>query len=171
MAPPAPLPRRGRPRKFASASKPVTLTLPVDVIDMLSAGGGDMSRAIVRLAAREEHLRAYPPAELVTFGRHAVIAVTPSKTLERRTGVSLVPLPDGRALISFEQALSIPALELLIADALEDRSLPDVDREIFQSIATILKTARRDADISLLQRSIIVLRGRTRAKTSAAAAR
>lgn len=160
----APLPRRGRPRKFAAESKPVTITLPVDVIETLSASGGDMSRTIVRLAALEGHRRTFPAAELVTFGRHAVIAVTPSRTLERRTGVSLVPLPDGRALISFEQALSIPALELLIADALEDRTLPAVDREIFGSIATILKTARRDADISLMQRSIIVLRGRRRGK-------
>jgi hypothetical protein len=149
----------------------VTLTLPVDVIDALSSSGSDISRTIVRLAALEGSRRAYPPAELVTFGRHAVIAVTPSKTLEKRTGVSLVPLPDGRALISFEQALSIPALELLIADALDDRLLPSVDRAIFQSIAEILKTARRDADITLMQRSIIVLRGRRRAKAPAAAPR
>lgn len=165
MAGAAPLPRRGRPRKFAAESRPVTLTLPVDVIEALTSSDGDLSRSIVRLAEREvRHIRR-PAAELVSYGRHAVIAVTPSKSLERRTGISLVPLPDGRALISFEEALSIPALELLLSDALEDRALPKADREIFQSIATILKTARRDADISLLQRSIIVLRGRARART------
>ena len=165
----ASFPRRGRPRKFVVESKPVTLTLPVDVIDALTKADGDISRTIVRLAAGVATPQPHPPAELVAFGRHAVIAVTPSKTLERRTGVSLVPLPDGRALISFEQALSIPALELLIADALEDPGLPAIDREIFQAIAAILKTARRDAQISLMQRSIIVLRGRSRgrAKTSA----
>ncbi len=136
-----------------------------NVIEALTSADGDLSRSIVRLAEREvRHIRR-PAAELVSYGRHAVIAVTPSKSLERRTGISLVPLPDGRALISFEEALSIPALELLLSDALEDRALPKADREIFQSIATILKTARRDADISLLQRSIIVLRGRARART------
>ncbi|MDQ3169975.1 MAG: hypothetical protein M3Q55_07565 [Acidobacteriota bacterium] len=135
------------------------------MIEALTSSDGDLSRSIVRLAEREvRHIRR-PAAELVSYGRHAVIAVTPSKSLERRTGISLVPLPDGRALISFEEALSIPALELLLSDALEDRALPKADREIFQSIATILKTARRDADISLLQRSIIVLRGRARART------
>ena len=165
----APFPRRGRPRKFVVESKPITLTLPVDVIDALTKADGDISRTIVRLAAGVTTPRPHPPAELVSFGRHAVIAVTPSKTLERRTGVSLVPLPDGRALISFEQALSIPALELLIADALEDSTLPPIDREIFQSIAAILKTARRDAKVSLLQRSIIVLRGRSHARRTSSA--
>lgn len=159
MAASTTFPRRGRPRKFVGESKPVTLTLPVDVIDALTASDGDLSRSIVRLASEAGPPKAHPPAELVSFGRHAVIAVTPSKTLERRTGVSLVPLPDGRALISFEQALSIPALELLIADALDDRALTPADRLTFQSIATILKDARRDAKISLMQRSIIVLRG------------
>ena len=165
MAGAAPLPRRGRPRKFAAESRPVTLTLPVDVIEALTSADGDLSRSIVRLAERDVRQLRRPAAELVSYGRHAVIAVTPSRTLERRTGISLVPMPDGRALISFEQALSIPALELLISDALDDRTLPEADRDVFQGIATILKTARRDADISLLQRSIIVLRGRARART------
>src|SRR5690606_8618867 len=99
------LPRRGRPRKFAAPARPVTVTLPVDVIDQLSAGG-DLSRSIVRLAARSARQRPHPPVELVTFGRHAVIAVTPTRTLEKHAGVALVPLPDGRALLSFAQPLS-----------------------------------------------------------------
>lgn len=167
----APFPRRGRPRKFVVESRPITLTLPVDVIDTLTKADGDISRTIVRLASGVGKPMPHPPAELVSFGRHAVIAVTPSKTLERRTGVSLVPLPDGRALISFEHALSIAALELLIADALEDRDLPALDREIFESIASILKTARRDATVDLMQRSIIVLRGQSRARSRATASR
>src|SRR3954466_10320838 len=94
-----PAPRRGRPRKFTAPSRPVTLTLPEHVIDALSAVDGDLSRAIVRLAQPVLAGRPHPPAELVTFGRHSMIAVQPSKTLEKRTGVGLLHLPDGRALI------------------------------------------------------------------------
>lgn len=157
-------PRRGRPRKFTRPARPVTITLPVDVIDALAAREGDLSRAIVRMAEGELRRKPHPPAELVTFGRRAVIAITPSRSLERRTGVSLVPLPDGRALISFDQAMSIHELELLIADAIEDAALSQEDHRIFQAIGRILKTARRAADITLKKRSIIVLQARSAAR-------
>ncbi len=158
--------RRGRPRKFAAPSKPVTLTLPNQVIEALTALDGDLSRAVVRLAEPELQRQPRAPAELVAVGRHAVIVVTPTRTLERRTGVALVPLHDGRALISFEPGMTIPALELLIADALEDKTMTMLDREIFQSIEAILKTARRSTDVALVQRSIIVLESRP-ARTAA----
>ena len=81
----------------------------------------------------------------------------PSRTLERRTGVELLHLPDGRALISFDQTTTIAALELLIKDALEDAELPGEDREVFVAIDDILKTARRSDRVSMLQRNVIVL--------------
>jgi hypothetical protein len=153
-------PRRGRPRKFVGPSRPVTLTLPDQVIDALSAIDGDLSRAIVRLAQPVLAARPHPPAELVTFGRHSLIAVQPSRTLEQRTGVSLLHLPDGRALISFDRSMTIPGLELLIADALEDRTLPKRDRAVFAAIADILRTSRRSDTVVLLQRHVIVVETR-----------
>src|SRR5215211_1890506 len=102
--------RRGRPRKFAAPSRPVTLTLPDHVIDALTAFDPDVSRAVVRLAQPMLADRPRRPAELATFGRHSVIVVNPSRTLEKRTGVELLHLPDGRALISFDETTTIPAL-------------------------------------------------------------
>jgi len=104
--------------------------------------------------------RPRPAAELASFGRHSVIVVRPSRTLERRTGVELLHLPDGRALISFDQTRTIPALELLIDDAVEDAALPPDDRRIFEAIAAILKNARRSDSVALLQRNVIVLESR-----------
>ena len=153
-------PRRGRPRKFIAPSRPVTLTLPEHVIDALTALDADLSRAIVRLAQPVLAARPHPPAELVTFGRYSVIVVQPSKTLEKRTGVNLLHLPDGRALISFDRSMTIPGLELLIADALEDRTLPKSDRAIFEAIAEILTSSRRSENVVLLQRHVIVLQTR-----------
>jgi hypothetical protein len=157
----APLaPRRGRPRKFTAPARPVTLTLPDHVIDALAALDADLGRAIVRLAQPMLAGRPRPPAELATFGRHSVIVVNPSRSLERRTGVELLHLPDGRALISFDRSMTIAGLELLIEDALEDKNLPAADREVFQAIGGILKTARRSDSITLLQRNVIVLETR-----------
>ena len=153
-------PRRGRPRKFTLPSRPVTLTLPVRVLDALGAIDADLGRAIVRLAQREVGKGPHPPAELAAFGRHAVIVVNPSRTLEQRTGVELLHLPDGRALIAFEQARTVAEFELKIADVLEDPRLPRTDRDIFAAIGDILRTARRSDEVSLLQRNVIVLETR-----------
>lgn len=150
-------PRRGRPRKFTVPARAVTLTLPEHVLRALTSIDGDLARAIVRLAQPVLSDRPHAPAELATFGRHSMIVVNPSRTLERRTGVELLHLPDGRALISFDQTRTIPALELLIQDALEDRDLPPGDREVFEAIADILQTARRSNRVAVLQRNVIVL--------------
>lgn len=152
--------RRGRPRKFAGPSRHVTVTLPEHVIESLSRVDGDLSRAIARLAERPAARQAHEPAELARFGRRAVIVVNPSRTLERRAGVDLVPLPDGRSLISFDRARTTADLELTIADALEDPALPRHDRAIFTAVARILKGARQSDDVVVRQRNIIVLEGR-----------
>jgi hypothetical protein len=149
--------RRGRPRKFAGPSRAVTLTLPEDVIAALGAVDPDLGRAVVRISQPEVAKGPHPPAELATFGRRAVIVVNRSRTLEERTGILLVPLPDGRALISFDESMTPARLELMIQDALDDERLPRKDARIFECIADILKGARRSQDLSLYQRSIIVL--------------
>jgi hypothetical protein len=151
-------PRRGRPRKFTVPARPVTVTLPEHVLRALTSV--DLARAIVRVTQPVLADRPHAPAELATFGRHSVIVVHPSRTLEQRTGVELLHLPDGRALITFDQTRTIPALELLIKDALEDPDLPPADREIFDAIADILKTARRSDRVAVLQRNVIVLETR-----------
>jgi hypothetical protein len=148
---------RGRPRKFAAPSRAVTLTLPESVLSALSHVHEDISKAIVHLMQRRPKTKARPLAELSIFGRSAVITVRPTPSLEQRAGVRLVPLPDGRALLSFDQPTSIADLELTLNDALEDPELPRADRQVFEAIVGILKDARRSRDITLHSRNIIVL--------------
>ena len=148
---------RGRPRKFAAPSRAVTLTLPEWVLSALSDMHEDISKAVVQLMQRRSRPQARPLAELSIFGRNAVITVRPTPSLERRAGVRLVPLPDGRALLSFDQPTSIADVELMLNDALEDDRLPGADRQVFEAIVTILKEARRSRDITLHRRNIIVL--------------
>ena len=151
--------RRGRPRKFAGPAHAVTLTLPDHVIKALAAVDPDLGRAIVRLTPVAGALTP-SAAELSQFGRHAVILVNPSRSLAKRTGVELVPLADGRALISFPRSMTIAELELLLDDALEDETLSSDDKAIFEGVAGILRDARRSSTVTLLQRSIIVLETR-----------
>jgi hypothetical protein len=163
-APPPVTPRRGRPRKFNAPSRAVTLTLPDDVIAALGSVDPDLSRAVVRLVLPEVGRRAHRPAELTPFGRHAVIVVTPSRTLSRQAGVTLVPLPDGRALISFEQPTTVADLELHLDDALRAGRLNATDRAVFEAIADILRSARRSSTVALRQHHIIVLQARRAAR-------
>lgn len=158
------LARRGRPRKFTVPSRPITLTLPERVIDALGRIDRDLSRAVVRLAQPELAKRPHAPAELAAFGRSAVIVVNPSRTLEQQRGVSLVHLPDGRALIAFDQSMTIAELELRISDALDSARLTTADRAVLEAIADILRTARRSPGTSLSQRNIIIVESRRRQK-------
>jgi hypothetical protein len=152
-----PSPRRGRPRKFGTPSRAVTLTLPENVIDALGHVDRDLSRAVVRVAQPEIRKRPHAAAELSTFGNRAVIVIRPTRTLERQIGVVLVPLSDGRALISFDESMTPARLELKIEDALEDASLAAGDLEILGSIRELLKEARRSSSVTLSQRNIIVI--------------
>ena len=153
-------PRRGRPRKFAAPSRAVTLTLPDDVIGALAALDIDLSRAVAQLTQPLLAARPHAPAELAVFGKRAVIVVHPSRRLERRVGVELVPLPDGRALIAFDQPMTIPQLELMLQDVIDGGDLPGEDQRTFEAVVDILRTARRSQNVTLRQRNIIVLEAR-----------
>lgn len=131
--------------------------MPEHVIAALEGIDPDLSRAVVRLAQSKVARRPHPPAELVAFGRKAVIVVNPTKTLEQRTGVVLVPLADGRALICFDESMTPARLELTIQDALDDHDLPDEDGRIFEGIRDVLKEARRSSAVALRSQHIIVL--------------
>lgn len=150
-------PRRGRPRKFLAPSRAVTLTLPEEIIDILARVDEDLSRAVVRLAQPEVAKRPHAAAELAVFGRRAVILVNPTRTLEQRAGVTLVPLSDGRALISFDQSTDIAKLELRLQDAVDEHGLIEEDQRIFEGVADILRSARRSPGVALRQGNIIIL--------------
>ena len=136
------------------------MTLPEHIIRALERVDHDLSRAVVRVAQPEMRKLPHPAAELSTFGGRAVIVVNPTRTLEQRTGVMLVPLSDGRALISFDDSMTTARLELAIEDAIEDQGLPPQDAAVFSGIREILRQVRRSASVTLSQRSIIVIEQR-----------
>jgi hypothetical protein len=101
---------------------------------------------------------AKPPAELSKYGDSAVIVIKPLPALNRMPGVSLVPLPDGRALISLHDAISVHEFELKLCDAIDGGTdMEPRERSAMSSIREILKSARQSKAITVHQRSIIVL--------------
>ncbi len=157
---------RGRPPKYGRPSHAITVSLPEDVLARLKALDVDLGRAIVTLVDRQatSRPRAVGPAEVATYGNHAVIIVSPAKALKRLPGVQLVPAGNGRALISLDQPSSIPRLELDMRDALDAADISDVERQTLEAIAEILRHARHSPGVSLKERTIIVLESKRQHK-------
>ncbi|MEQ1897403.1 MAG: hypothetical protein ABL971_08460 [Vicinamibacterales bacterium] len=158
--------RRGRPRKFDRPSRAVTLTLPEDVIARLQAIDPDLSLAVVRVTQPLGATAPSRPAELVSYGNRSVIMVPRSRVLRERTGVELIPISDGRALISMDERLSVPQFELRLRDALADDALDHGSRALFDTLVDILQTARKDDAIDVRERQIVVLHRRNGANGS-----
>jgi hypothetical protein len=153
---------RGRPRKFGRLARAITLTLPEDIIAALKAVDDDVSRAVVRLAQPlVTDVVARTPAELSRYGNRAVIMVKPATALGKIAGVTMVPLPDGRALIALD-GLSVDQFELHLRDAIENGQVDTRERAVLASIAEILRSARRAKGIAVGLRSIIVLQSTRR---------
>ena len=159
--------------KYGRAARAVTLTLPEDVIERLSALDDDLGRAIVALA--ERHVSAAATArrgrqpQITAFGNHAVIVVSPAKELRRLPGVQLVPIGNGRALISLAHGYSVPRLELDLRDATERSDTPAAERQTLTALAEILGQSRRSRHVTLEERTIIVLeskRGKRRLRAA-----
>ena len=164
-------PRRGRPRKFGRPAEPVTITLPDDVVHALRAVDPDLSRAIVRLAEKSgASIVPRLPVELTHYGHSAVIVVAPTKAIRRLAGVALVPLPDGRALISLDQQIGVAEFEVMVRDALDTDGMALSERAVLEALGDILREARRSRKVKLRERSIIVLESRSRGTTKRRAA-
>ena len=134
------------------------MTLPEDVIAALGGVDDDLGRAVVQLAqpllADVVHR---PLAELAKYGTSAIIIVKPFAALAELAGVTLVPLPDGRAVISLDDAMSVHEFELRIRDAAETEGLEARERAALAAIGEILKSARQTKGVVVKQRNIIVL--------------
>src|SRR5262249_5175435 len=134
----------------------------------LRAIDADVGRAIVALVERRtaRRPRAPRPAEVAAYGNQAVIVVSPANALKRLPGVRLVPVVNGRALISLVPPRSIPQFELDMRDALEARGVTARERQTLRAVAEILRGARRSRRVSLKERSIIVLESKRQRRHS-----
>jgi hypothetical protein len=149
-------PRRGRPSKFGRPSHPVTVTLPDDVVTAFRAVDPDLSRAIVHVSETVGVRPGGPSVALSRYGHSAIIVLRPNRAIEQIDGVALVPLPDGRALVSLDQGTGIAEFEVLVRDALDSDTNNAEERASLQLLGDLLRSARRSRNVRLSERSIIV---------------
>ena len=91
------------------------------------------------------------------YGNHAVILVTPAKALRQLPGVELVPIGGNRALIALEGVHQVPRLELDVRDAIERNAADPSQREALRALAGLLRDARLSQQLTVAERTIIVL--------------
>jgi hypothetical protein len=139
--------RTGRPAKFAEPSRPVTVTLPERILDLLAAVDSDRAQAIVKAveAISEPHQESPRLVEKVRISKdRAILLVGNSEYLRRLPWLRLIAVGPGRHLISIHSGTSVETIELGLQDLLE--SLPAgarVDREILEALLGIVRASRR----------------------------
>ncbi len=135
----------GRPAKFNEPRRPVTMTLPNRVLDLLADINRDRAKAIATLV--EQYMlpggeSADPVRELPVNDTKALLTVADCPALRAIPWLSLVEIAPGRHLVSVEPGTSIEKLELAIVDLLESTSDPRESR-ILQEFLRCLREPRR----------------------------
>ena len=137
----------GRPAKFAEPSRPVTVTLPERVLQLLAAVDADRAKAITKLADSWSSPRGKLPPPVATVeiaAGMAIILVNHSERLARLPWLRLIEVAPGRNLISIRSGTAIETIEVAIHDLLEDLPAGESrDREILEALLGIVRSSRR----------------------------
>ena len=135
----------GRPAKFNEPRRPVTMTLPNRILDLLADINQDRAKAIATLV--EQSMLpggdpVEPVRELPVNDTKSLLTVADCPALRAIPWLSLIEISPGRHLVSVEPGTSIEKLELAIVDLLESTSDPRESR-ILQEFLRCLREPRR----------------------------
>lgn len=152
--------KRGRPLKFGRPTRPLSLSLPEDVIAWLEAIDPDPAWAIVSMFEKSRQRSSPPssgaPAELVQLpGKRALIIVTPD-AFDGIDGVSVIRLSDGRGFLALETGKGYADLELAVADKIETPGVSPERRQILSNLRLQLREWRQTG-LRFDARSILIV--------------
>jgi len=150
----------GRPRKFDEPSRPVTVTLPLRVLDALSRLDSDRARAIVRAVDAAGGAAPAPSpspvCELPAPGGDRLLAVADSPLLRSIDWLTLVEVAPGRHLLSLRHGVPVEKLEVTLCDLLDAHpDSPEAERELLRLLLDRLRTPRRESAVR--SESILVI--------------
>ena len=141
---------RGRPPKFREKRQPVTMTLPLRVLEILRSVDPDRARAVARLAARAAAVDgAKPSVEVVEMApRRGLIVVTNHRALKGVEGLRLVEIAPSRFLITLDKSLSVESLEIRLQDLLDGAEAGSADRAFLAELLALIRRQRRERTVS-----------------------
>jgi hypothetical protein len=151
----------GRPRKYGRPARLVSLTLPEDVLEWLTAIHLDPAWAIVKLyesvnKRSKVQPTVRPAAELVQLPNKRALIVVKPEYFQGVEGVSLIPLSDGRALLALPEGRGIADLELALVDRLGEDGLSHDRRRELEQLRGKLREWRHTTGLTFRSQSIIV---------------
>jgi hypothetical protein len=145
----------GRPPKFTSPSRPVTLTLPESTLEGLKQIDEDRGHAIVKLteAALRTGTGSNPQVEIVKMADNTgLLVVGPSKVLRRIAFLHLVEVAPARFVIAMDPGNDYRALELALIDELEDVPESDIrEHELVTKLLEQIKVLRKSARMRMAE--------------------
>lgn len=138
----------GRPPKFSEPSKPVTITLPVRILDKLRLIGKDRGLAIAKTVdslVPDGKLQT-PLLEIIKVCEgQGLIVIGYSRALARIPGIQLAEISPMRYLISVKSGTSVDSLELAILDLIDHLPASEVaETALLLKLRETLKTIRRN---------------------------
>jgi hypothetical protein len=142
----------GRPAKFGEPSRPVTVTLPLRILDRLAEIDADRAKAIVK--ATEAALGAadaspFPPVgEMPVSDNETLLLVADNRFLRRIPWLTLVEIAPGRHLLSLQSGVPVEKLEVTLGDFLEAPSdATPAELDLLRLLLDRLRTPRRNCAV------------------------
>jgi hypothetical protein len=154
--------KRGRPPKFGRRGQVIAVTLPEEVVRGLRKLHEDLGWAIVTLFEKSPKAlaltrRPHDDAELVTVGGRRSLIVVNKTLFNGLPGVSIMPLHGDRAFLALAPGRDMSDLELAVIDRLAAPTLEARERQALMSLRTLLRKSRKDRNLRIETRAIIVL--------------
>lgn len=146
----SPANKGGRPPKFDEPSRPVTVTLPVSILERLAGIDGDRAKAIVKatLAALADSPGGAPrPSvnQLPFNDDETLLVVSDNRFLRRIPWLTLVEVAPGRFLLSLKTGIPLEKFEVTLGDVLDapgDATPAELDQ--LRHLLECLRTPRRN---------------------------
>lgn len=150
----------GRPRKFSSPSRVITVTLPEYTLSQLNTVDTDRAQAIVKVTD-EAMKEAWPGKERVkriSIGPGiSMIVVGPNDSLKKISWLRLVEIAPARFLLAIPTGTATEKLEVAISDLMEDVQPGDeAERGLLEELRSLIGHLRKQNKMS---KSEIILVG------------
>ena len=152
----------GRPCKFNSPSRPVTVTLPERTLAQLTCIHDDRAMAIVKaVEAATATDPQRPPVDIVEVARGiGLIVVGPSRALRTIPWLKMFEITPARYILSITAGISLDSLEIALVDLVEiHNGFTPEDRILVESLLKRVRGLRRRKEVSRSEILLVDLSG------------
>lgn len=139
----------GRPPKFSEPSRPVTVTLPISILEQLATIDGDRAKAIVKATQSAlgggENAPAPSVRELPINAEENLLVVADNRILRQIPWLTLIEVAPGRHLLSLKAGMSLEKLEVTLGDFIDDpKDATPAELDQLRHLLDCLRTPRRN---------------------------